>query len=89
MNGAEADNYNQPFHASDAWWSGLDGVVQQMLITAGTDEVLLDVIAAFAKRMEVRIFECFEFGDVGMLTLVCFVGNPSGSENVAGTKRVS
>lgn len=69
MNGAEADNYNQPFHASDVWWKGLDGVVQQMLITAGTDEVLLDVIAAFAKRMEVRIFDGFGFRDVRMLTL--------------------
>ncbi|KAL8787387.1 MAG: hypothetical protein Q9213_002270 [Squamulea squamosa] len=69
MNGAEADDYNQPFHTSDFWWKGLDGVVQQMLITAGTDEVLLDVVAAFAKRIEVRIYNGFGFRDVRMLTL--------------------
>ncbi|KAL8964555.1 MAG: hypothetical protein Q9197_006881, partial [Variospora fuerteventurae] len=50
--GAPADNYNQPFLAPGSWWSQLNGVVQELLITAGTDEVLLDGIAEFAKTIE-------------------------------------
>lgn len=54
LGGAPADNYNQPFLAPGSWWNQLDGVVQELLITAGTDEVLLDGIAVFAKAIEVR-----------------------------------
>lgn len=57
MNSAQADNYNQPFRASDDWWRNLDSVLQDLLITAGTDEVLVDDIEAFAKRIEVGITE--------------------------------
>ncbi|KAL8906377.1 MAG: hypothetical protein Q9207_002089 [Kuettlingeria erythrocarpa] len=53
MNDAPPDNYNQPFRAPAGWWSRLDGVVQELLVTAGTDEVLLDGIVEFTKTIEV------------------------------------
>ncbi|KAL9036700.1 MAG: hypothetical protein Q9180_004146 [Flavoplaca navasiana] len=52
MNGARADNYNQPFLAADHWWRNLQGVVQELLITVGTDEVLVDGIKGFTKTIE-------------------------------------
>ncbi len=53
MDGAPADNYNQPFLAPGDWWKGLNGVIQALLITAGTDEVLLDGIAEFVTTIKV------------------------------------
>lgn len=61
--GAPADNYNQPFLAPGSWWSHLNGLVQELLITAGTDEVLLDGIAEFAKTIEVRRVPRILLGD--------------------------
>lgn len=55
MDGASADNYNQPFLAPDDWWKGSNGVIQELLITAGTDEVLLDGIAEFATTVKVGV----------------------------------
>ncbi|CAL8580021.1 hypothetical protein XPA_005754 [Xanthoria parietina] len=52
MDGAPADNYNQPFLAPGDWWKGLNGVIQALLITAGTDEVLLDGIAEFVTTIK-------------------------------------
>ncbi|KAL8941267.1 MAG: hypothetical protein Q9211_001889 [Gyalolechia sp. 1 TL-2023] len=52
MGGARADNYNQPFLAADYWWRGLQEVVHELLITAGTDEVLVDGIEGFVKTVE-------------------------------------
>ncbi|KAL9025068.1 MAG: hypothetical protein Q9196_006045 [Gyalolechia fulgens] len=52
MGGARADNYNQPFLAADYWWRGLQEVVHELLVTAGTDEVLVDGIEGFAKTVE-------------------------------------
>jgi len=54
MDGADTDNYNQPFRAPDSWWIDLNGAVRDVLITAGTDEVLVDDIKAFATKIEVR-----------------------------------
>ncbi len=53
MGGADTDSYNQPFRAPDGWWKDLNGAVQDLLITAGTDEVLVDDIKAFATKIEV------------------------------------
>ncbi|KAI4267811.1 MAG: hypothetical protein LQ337_008176, partial [Flavoplaca oasis] len=52
MDGARADNYNQPFLAADHWWRNLQGVVQELLVTVGTDEVLVDGIKGFTKTIE-------------------------------------
>lgn len=54
MGRAEVDGYNQPFCAPSKWWNELNDVVQSVLITAGTNEVLVDDIKAFADRIEVR-----------------------------------
>lgn len=53
MDGADTDHYNQPFHAPGSWWIDLNGAVQDVLITAGTDEVLVDDIEAFAEKLKV------------------------------------
>lgn len=73
MNGADADNYNQPFRASDEWWSGLGGVVQSLLITAGTDEVLVDGIAAFAAKIRVRSVRTRTLHSAKTLTYTVFL----------------
>ena len=53
MGDANMDPYNQPFHAPGDWWIDLNGTVQDILITAGTDEVLVDDIEAFAEKLKV------------------------------------
>ena len=53
MGSAKADEYNQPFRAASSWWENLSGKVQNMLITAGSDEVLVDDIMAFAEKIKV------------------------------------
>ena len=53
MGDADMDFYNQPFHAPGDWWIDLKGTVQDILITAGTDEVLVDDIEAFAGKLKV------------------------------------
>ncbi|KAL9014488.1 MAG: hypothetical protein Q9173_000868 [Seirophora scorigena] len=49
--GTPTDNYNQPFLAPGDWWHDLKAVVRGLLVTAGTDEVLLDGIQKFAKTV--------------------------------------
>ena len=53
MDDADTDNYNQPFCAPDNWWKDLTGIIGGLLITAGTDEVLVDDIKAFADKIQV------------------------------------
>lgn len=53
MDGADTDNYNQPFRAQDSWWKDLNGIVKDLLITAGTDEVMVDDIKGFADKIQV------------------------------------
>lgn len=53
MGAADPDNYNQPFLAAAGWWAGLNEVVQDVRVTAGTDEVLVDDISAFAEILKV------------------------------------
>ena len=53
MGDAEPDEWNQPFTASAEWWQALPGKVRDVLITGGTDEVMVDDIMDFAKKIEV------------------------------------
>ena len=48
---AAADNYNQPGLAPAEWWKDMQ--VDEVLIVAGSDEVLLDGIRDFAGKIEV------------------------------------
>lgn len=45
-----ADEYNQPIMAEPEWWAGIP--VQEVLIVAGKDEILVDDIVVFAERLE-------------------------------------
>lgn len=49
--GQEADNYNQPMLAPAEWWSGLK--VKEILVVAGSDELLLGGIEEFLKKLKV------------------------------------
>ena len=53
MGDAPVDAYNQPFTAENEWWKGLESVVEDMLITAGTQEILVDDIKDFVSRITV------------------------------------
>jgi acetyl esterase/lipase len=46
---ANADPYNQAIMASPQWWAGLP--VQEVLVVAGRDEILVDDIVAFAEKL--------------------------------------
>ncbi|KAH0558472.1 hypothetical protein GP486_004868 [Trichoglossum hirsutum] len=52
MGKAKADPYNQPLTASSDWWSAL--AVDEILIVAGADEIMIDDIQEFAKKLEVN-----------------------------------
>lgn len=49
--GAPADNYNQPLRAPAEWWKDLK--VEEVLIIACADEVLVDPIKEVAEKIEV------------------------------------
>lgn len=51
MGGAAPDNYNQPLRAPASWWEGLK--VEEVLIIAGADEVLVDYVKELAGKIEV------------------------------------
>ena len=53
MGEASTDEYNQPFRATEAWWQHLRDKSGGLLITAGSDEVAVDGIQAFAKVTKV------------------------------------
>lgn len=48
---SNGDNYNQPLQAPTDWWKDIP--VQEMLIVAGKDEILVDDIVAFANTLKV------------------------------------
>ncbi|KAI9787019.1 MAG: hypothetical protein M1816_007772 [Peltula sp. TS41687] len=50
MLGASTDPYNRPLTAPSEWWRGLK--VNDVLIVAGADEIMVDDIRAFAKKFE-------------------------------------
>ena len=60
LGGAAKDAYNEPLSAPEGWWKGLDGVVDQVFICGGADEVLVDVI----REVDRRIREVQEEGKV-------------------------
>ncbi len=45
-----ADPYNQPIMAGPEWWKGLP--VRDVLVVAGSDEILVDDIVEFAAVLE-------------------------------------
>lgn len=51
IGGAAADNYNQPLRAPASWWEGLK--VEEVLVIAGADEVLVDYVKELAGQIEV------------------------------------
>ena len=51
---SKPDEYNQPLTASEAWWKGLDGVVKDILVTAGRDETPFDDIEQLTSVLKVR-----------------------------------
>lgn len=53
MGNAPVDAYNQPFIAESGWWNGLESVVEDILITSGAKEVLIDDIKDFVSRITV------------------------------------
>ena len=51
LDGLPYDGYNQPLSVPAAWWDGLDGMVRDILIVAGADEILVDCIVELAARL--------------------------------------
>lgn len=51
--GTKLDGYNEPLSAEEGWWKGLDGVVRDIMVVGGGDEILLDCIRELARRFEV------------------------------------
>lgn len=63
LGGRERDGYNEPLAAEEGWWKGLDGVVREILVVGGSDEILVDCIRELARRFQVRshlIFGCVD-----------------------------
>ena len=53
LGGRKRDGYNEPLAAEEGWWKGLDGVVRDIMIAAGSDEILVDCIRELSKRFNV------------------------------------
>lgn len=49
LGGKERDGYNEPLSAREGWFEGLGGVVREVLVVGGGDEVLVDCIRALAE----------------------------------------
>ncbi|KAG9694164.1 alpha/beta hydrolase fold protein, partial [Aureobasidium melanogenum] len=49
---APQDNYNAPLTAPESWWADIP--VDEVLVTGGEDEVLVDDIAAMIKKLETQ-----------------------------------
>jgi len=60
MGGAAPDNYNQPLRAPASWWEQLK--VEEVLIIAGADEVLVDYVNQLAGKIEVSSVFCIVKG---------------------------
>lgn len=43
--------YAEPANAPDSWFSGLDSLVDRILITAGGEEILVDDITRFSQTL--------------------------------------
>lgn len=51
LNGAEPDNFNSPLRADPPWWKNIP--VGDILVLGGGDEIFIDDIVAFTKKLEV------------------------------------
>lgn len=51
LGGKEGDSWSEPLKAPVEWWA--DAKTQRILILAGSDEILLSPIEAFAKKVKV------------------------------------
>jgi len=56
LGGRARDGYNEPVAAEEGWWNGLEGVVGEVLVLAGGDEVLVDCIRVLGGRLAVSSF---------------------------------
>lgn len=71
LGGKDRDGYNEPLSASEDWWNGLEGVVKEILICGGADELLVDPIRELGTKYKVR--GCLEPWRRGELT-ICYIG---------------
>jgi acetyl esterase/lipase len=55
LNGRASNNFVEAVDASEEWWGDIQ--VEQTLVLAGADEVLLDPIKAWFSKFEVRLVE--------------------------------
>jgi acetyl esterase/lipase len=62
MGAAKVDPYNQPLTAPAGWWLALN--VDEILVVAGRDELLVDHIREFARKLEVKM-QLPWLGDIG------------------------
>ena len=51
----EKNAWNEPLRGSVDWWAGLNTVVKEVLVTVGTDEILLDYIKQLGERLQVSM----------------------------------
>lgn len=50
LGGKKRDGYNEPLAAEEGWWQGLEGVVEECLLSGGGDELLADVVRELGRR---------------------------------------
>lgn len=72
LGGRPRDAYNEPLAAEEGWWNRLEGVVKEVLIVGGGDEILIDSIKELARRYEVSSFSARFLGSFGFL-VICLV----------------
>lgn len=53
MGNAEEDEYNVPLSASPEWWSGLSGVVSDMVVSVGEYEIFRDDMGQWVEKVQV------------------------------------
>lgn len=51
MGGCPRDPYNAPLTAPQGWWKGLSGILEDLYICGGRDEILIDDIDKFVEIM--------------------------------------
>lgn len=53
LGSATLDRYNAPVTADATWWNGINGVVKDVIVTVGTEEVLFDDISTWVSLLKV------------------------------------
>ena len=51
------DGWNEALSVDGEWWNGLEDVIQEVLITAGEEEILADCIKELGKRFQVSCYD--------------------------------